>query len=176
MTVSSTGRWSESSYVFLFVCKENGSEKPLVIGQNYIAHSDLVQLLARRVGHRDRLGPITMHPESGLSGHLNCRGLFKKDGRGGSVLSSVCSMIPPQFPGFSSLILGPGSEASFFSLVMIFAGRSTFRFQNPPHGFLILPSSPLPEPKGVLKEHRTFPEVLLLALLPLFSVRLILAH
>ena len=113
MTVSSTGRWSESSYVFLFVCKENGSEKPLVIGQNYITHSDLVQLLARRVGHRDRLGPITMHPESGLSGHLNSRGLFKTDGRGGSVLSSVCSMIPPQFPGFSSLILGPGSRGIF---------------------------------------------------------------
>ena len=36
-----------------------------------------------------------MHRESGLSGHLNSRGLFEKDGRGGSVLGSVCSTIPP---------------------------------------------------------------------------------
>lgn len=138
MTMSSTGRWSESSYVFLFVCKENGSEKPLVIGQNYITHSDLVQLLARRVGHCDKLGPITMHRESGLSGHLNSRGLFKKDGRCGSVLGSVCSTIPPQFPGFSSLILGPGSRG-----ILLFISHGLCRKVD----FQISKSSPwLPHP------------------------------
>lgn len=157
MTVSSTGRWSESSYVFLSVCKENGSEKPLVIGQNYITHSDLVQLLARRVGIVIGLDQSQCTQSLGWVDTWTVEGSSRR-----TEGEEVCWVVSAPWFLLSSLGFPPwfwaqAPEASFLSLVMIFAGRSTFRFQNPPHGFHILSSSPLPEPTGILEKHSTFP-------------------
>ena len=157
MTMSSTGRWSESSYVFLFVCKENGSEKPLVIGQNYITHSDLVQLLARRVGHCDKLGPIWCTVSLGWVDTWTVEGSSRRmEGEEVCWVVSAPRFLPNSLD-FPPWFWAQAPEASFFSLVMIFAGRSTFRFQNPPHGFLILPSIPLPELARCPKETQDLP-------------------
>lgn len=71
---------------FLLVKKMVLKRPQHIIGQNYITHSYLVQLLARRVGHHDRLGAIMIHPEAGLSRHLNSIGLFKEGWRGKKVV------------------------------------------------------------------------------------------
>lgn len=123
--------------LFLFICQENGSPKPPSSSLVEIASHIHAQSSGWQEGweHRDGLGPVTSHPEAGLSGALNKHRALQGRRRGwgaGWCLMRGTSLAPQASQGLWAQAL----EASF-SLGTILEGRSTLKVQNPTCGFLL---------------------------------------